>query len=79
MWLMQLYPSVTNIHINIVDVLIAIVYCSDQQVLVFSTINRVYAPRQLSLPIPGFSKWCTRRFRMWGCPNCVRNSRPYLR
>ena len=38
MWLMQLYPSVTNIHINIVDVLIAIVYCSDQQVLVFSTI-----------------------------------------
>ena len=33
MWLMQLYPSVTNIHINIVDVLIAIVYCSDQQVL----------------------------------------------
>ena len=34
MWLMQLYPSVTNIHINIVDVLIAIVYSSDQQVLV---------------------------------------------
>ena len=35
MWLMQLYPSVTDIHLNIVDILIAIVYCSDQHVLVF--------------------------------------------
>ena len=51
MWLMQLYPSVTNIHINIVDVLIAIVYSSDQQVLVALS-PLAFPSRQLSSTTP---------------------------
>ena len=33
LWLMEVYPSVTNIHINIVDILISIVYSNDRAVL----------------------------------------------